>query len=410
MKRWRIGLAGLALLLLVAGGLSSLFEPGRAPDEFITGPVEPGHNCRFWGAAGPALPDELLQASLVDDPNSMRSLSVYMRHGWCLMHLSSPDGFPVVDRGRPPAHQDPEFDDAVAASLAASPTIAIAHVRYCSSGLCDIPNPHPFTRYKHGRHWFMGHNGTISKQVLVSLIRPDYLAANPPVNGENIDEWIDSELYFLFFLQCCEDRGWSVKDGFADAVQNLRLHIPGEYEALNVVFTDGETLFAYRQGISLYYLNRSAAPVPYTAVASIFPPGEQGDWVEMADGELISIVPGQAPLIENIEDYFDPTAIPQDSPAPAGAAAALAAHPNPFNPATTLSFSLAARGPVTLAVYDLSGRLTRTLIAGQTLAAGEHEIVWRGRDDAGRALPSGVYIGRLEADGAAGAQRLVLIK
>ncbi len=65
--------------------------------------------------------------------------------------------------------------------------------------------------------------------------------------------------------------------------------------------------------------------------------------------------------------------------------------PNPFNPRTTISFSLAQPEPVTLAVYDLSGRLVKTLIAGETLAAGPHEAVWNGRDDAGRPGSTGVY-------------------
>jgi hypothetical protein len=70
--------------------------------------------------------------------------------------------------------------------------------------------------------------------------------------------------------------------------------------------------------------------------------------------------------------------------------------PNPFNPRTTIRFTLPADGGARLAIYDLAGRLVRTLVAG-SLAAGEHEAVWDGCDDAGRAQASGSYLARLEA-------------
>jgi hypothetical protein len=72
--------------------------------------------------------------------------------------------------------------------------------------------------------------------------------------------------------------------------------------------------------------------------------------------------------------------------------------PNPFNPRTTLRFELTAGATVELAVFDVSGRRIATLAAGHR-AAGRHEAVWQGRDDAGRSVPSGVYLARLRVDG-----------
>ena len=54
-------------------------------------------------------------------------------------------------------------------------------------------------------------------------------------------------------------------------------------------------------------------------------------------------------------------------------------HPNPFNPQTTIAFSLARSELVRLAVYDVSGLLVRTLVHGR-LNASRHEIIWRGRE------------------------------
>ncbi|MBN2169929.1 MAG: hypothetical protein JW819_01255 [Candidatus Krumholzibacteriota bacterium] len=98
-----------------------------------------------------------------------------------------------------------------------------------------------------------------------------------------------------------------------------------------------------------------------------------------------------------------------DAPAPAAGFALGANHPNPFNPTTRIPFRLAAAGAVDLAVYDVRGRHLRTLVAA-TLPAGEHAAAWDGRDEAGRALPAGVYLYRLRAQGRAAARRMVLIE
>ncbi|MBM4131348.1 hypothetical protein FJ250_10050, partial [bacterium] len=83
--------------------------------------------------------------------------------------------------------------------------------------------------------------------------------------------------------------------------------------------------------------------------------------------------------------------------------------PNPFNPQTTFSFELITAGPAHLEIYDLSGRRVRTLAAGD-LAAGRHEVRWDGRDQSGRAAPSGGYLGRLRANGREALARLQLVR
>lgn len=89
---------------------------------------------------------------------------------------------------------------------------------------------------------------------------------------------------------------------------------------------------------------------------------------------------------------------------------ALAARPNPFNPATTLSFRLAVRGDVRLTVHDARGRRVRTLVDAP-LAAGDHSVEWDGRDAAGRSVASGVYLARIATTAAGDATaRLVLVK
>jgi hypothetical protein len=76
----------------------------------------------------------------------------------------------------------------------------------------------------------------------------------------------------------------------------------------------------------------------------------------------------------------------------------LAAQPNPFNPATTVSFNLPQRGRAEVRIYSVRGELVDVL-GGRDYDAGLHREVWRGRDRAGRDVPSGAYFGRLHVDG-----------
>lgn len=68
--------------------------------------------------------------------------------------------------------------------------------------------------------------------------------------------------------------------------------------------------------------------------------------------------------------------------------------PNPFNPSTTIHYSLDHMGPVTLRVYDVRGALVRSLVDAVQVG-GPHEATWDGRDERGRRAASGVYFCRL---------------
>ena len=83
--------------------------------------------------------------------------------------------------------------------------------------------------------------------------------------------------------------------------------------------------------------------------------------------------------------------------------------PNPFNPATEIRFTVPRDGKVSLKVYDLSGRLVRTLVSGR-LDAGGHAVTWHGDDDRGARTASGTYFYRLEAAGEVLTRKMTLIK
>jgi hypothetical protein len=91
-------------------------------------------------------------------------------------------------------------------------------------------------------------------------------------------------------------------------------------------------------------------------------------------------------------------------PRPSGTAIHLAARPNPFRGETVLSYSLRKRGPVSVGIFDVSGRLVRELVRG-TQEPGRREVVWNGLDRTGCKARSGVYLIRVSTpDGSASAR------
>ena len=85
-------------------------------------------------------------------------------------------------------------------------------------------------------------------------------------------------------------------------------------------------------------------------------------------------------------------------------------YPNPFNPMTSVYFHVPRSMPVQLRVYDVSGRLVRTLLDGQVVSAGENEVVWDGKDSSGRVAAAGVYFCRLSAGSMVLNKRMTLLK
>jgi hypothetical protein len=99
-------------------------------------------------------------------------------------------------------------------------------------------------------------------------------------------------------------------------------------------------------------------------------------------------------------------------PSPAGPRRVFAvqgAHPNPFNPRTTINFELPAASRTTVDVLDLRGRRVRRLFRGE-LVAGVHRQVWDGRDDRGRGISAGAYLVRVQAGAHGGTIKVLLAK
>lgn len=84
-------------------------------------------------------------------------------------------------------------------------------------------------------------------------------------------------------------------------------------------------------------------------------------------------------------------------------------HPNPFNPATTIEYSIAERSPVVIGIYDATGALVTRLNEG-TRNAGTYRVQWNGSDASGKAVGSGVYFYRFEGSRNTASRKMVLLK
>lgn len=84
-------------------------------------------------------------------------------------------------------------------------------------------------------------------------------------------------------------------------------------------------------------------------------------------------------------------------------------YPNPFNPETRISYQLNTSDFVSLVIYDQLGRQVKTLVA-QGQSAGQHYANWNGRDEAGRVVPSGVYLYSLKTGNTVQSKKMMFLK
>ncbi len=108
--------------------------------------------------------------------------------------------------------------------------------------------------------------------------------------------------------------------------------------------------------------------------------------------------------------YFEqvPSGVP--GAAPVRSLTVLQNYPNPFNPSTVISFDLPAASSVQLDVYDVAGRLVRSLVRDERMSAGPHTVSWDGKDRDGNNVTSGVYFYRVRTDSEDATRSMTLLK
>jgi len=87
-------------------------------------------------------------------------------------------------------------------------------------------------------------------------------------------------------------------------------------------------------------------------------------------------------------------------------------YPNPFNPSTTISYNVETSGMVSLKIYDIMGRLVKTLINDYKSSGNQlgYNVVWDGKDNKGQQVSTGLYIYSLQTPGGNMTKKMVLMK
>jgi len=153
----------------------------------------------------------------------------------------------------------------------------------------------------------------------------------------------------------------------------------------------GDHLFYTDDGFVIADISIPSDPViqgTYDLESSgVFAVGAAGICYVNADGGL-TVLPPQCDVGVSIDHS------PFESPPETPGTDSLTCAPNPFNPSTTMTYTLFRPGIVKLAIFDVAGRLVRELVNGPQ-GEGQRSVSWDGLDEQGRMAPSGAYFARL---------------
>ena len=113
---------------------------------------------------------------------------------------------------------------------------------------------------------------------------------------------------------------------------------------------------------------------------------------------------------DGITSYCDdvPTSVETEKNSPASFSV-LGNFPNPFNPSTTIKFSVNSQNTVSLSIFGISGQKVRTLV-NDRFTVGNHSVLWDGKDETGNAVSSGIYFYRIMAGNLAETRKMMLVR
>jgi len=114
-------------------------------------------------------------------------------------------------------------------------------------------------------------------------------------------------------------------------------------------------------------------------------------------------------ILSNKNYYYKLKLSPSEGESPAAAQPNLKIYPNPFNPSTTIKFSLPETGKIRLDIYNLKGQLVRNLAKGEVMS-GMHSAIWDGTDNNHQAVSSGLYYSKLSYQNKSFVKKMILLK
>ncbi len=129
----------------------------------------------------------------------------------------------------------------------------ISHIRYASVGKQTIENTHPFTRELFVKTWVFAHNGHLNKRKMLEDMQKGHLTSLETYQPEGES---DSELAFCVIMEEMRKIGKEATEReLVDTLNEITGTI-SEYGSFNFLLSDGEKMYAYRKGNTLYYVER----------------------------------------------------------------------------------------------------------------------------------------------------------
>lgn len=185
---------------------------------------------------------------------------------------------------------------------------------------------------------------------------------------------------------------------------------PAQPAFSEMLYYDGEapvSMRIYNNSLALLYPDRLALYKPLGAMnrlpQGIYP--LQGQVHAMAfSGTDAIVTTSQSALLLDCQAAFDLTGNSGGEAIPS--ALQLNSHPNPFAASSTVSFALKRASDTSLKLYNIRGQEVNTLLHG-TMPAGEHSVLWDGRDKRGNACPAGIYLLRCTTSEGSQTKRLI---
>ncbi|MFO8144247.1 MAG: carboxypeptidase regulatory-like domain-containing protein [Candidatus Syntrophosphaera sp.] len=179
-------------------------------------------------------------------------------------------------------------------------------------------------------------------------------------------------------------------------------------------YTDQYGLERFKVGVS----TTGTDPADFTIISGANYIEAPTDWTEYTydissyDGDVyagIQCVSNDA-FIFFVDDVLVTGGTPNDDPnAPVVATELRGNYPNPFNPETTIRYSVKEAMPVTLNIYNVKGQLVKTLVK-DVREAGNYSVVWNGRDNNNQTVSSGVYYFKMNAGKYSNTKKMILMK
>lgn len=231
---------------------------------------------------------------------------------------------------------------------------------------------------------------------------PDYVQANydemVAENGGLEDDWVDLMWQYLALTdpQAALDK-WNANPGYEPEGGESKAHT---YYWLHSLRHMGQVDATVTADCAHYAVTIQDGLRTYTAFNPSF---ANPITVHFSDGYTMEVPAGELTTGQSTSIEDDP------GDASHGQTQLYQAYPNPFNPTTTIHFTLARAGHVELSIFNLNGQRIKTL-ANKNLPAGTHRVTWDGFTESGSSAASGIYFYRMKTRAYDHAKRVVLMK